>query len=73
MVYARLLLTALFWGGTFIAGRSLSQDMAPFSAAFLRFAFASLFLVTMVSYREGGLPRPEKSILVSLFFLGMTG
>ena len=73
VVYARLLVTALFWGGTFIAGRSLSQDMAPFSAAFLRFVFASLFLVTMVSYREGGLPRPEKSILVSLFFLGMTG
>lgn len=73
MVYIKLLLTALFWGGTFVAGRSLSQDMAPFSAAFLRFVFASWFLVWMTFNREGSLSMPGKTYLFPLFLLGMTG
>ena len=44
MTYLKLLLTAFFWGGTFIAGRSLAGLVGPFSAAFLRFAVASVFL-----------------------------
>jgi drug/metabolite transporter (DMT)-like permease len=42
MIYLKLLLTALFWGGTFVAGRILRENVGPFSAAFLRFAVASI-------------------------------
>jgi len=46
-VYVKLLLTAIFWGGTFIAGRVVAKDVGPFSAAFLRFAIASVFLLLL--------------------------
>ncbi len=72
MVYTRLLVTALFWGGTFMAGRSLSQDVAPFFRGLPPICLCLLFLVAMVSYREGSLPRPEKAVSF-LVFLGMTG
>jgi len=73
MVYIKLLLTAFFWGGTFIAGRFLSQETGAFSAAFLRFVMASFFLVSMTFHRDGGLPVPGKTSLFPLFLLGMTG
>jgi hypothetical protein len=34
-VFLKLLLTAIFWGGTFIAGRLLAMEMGPFSARIL--------------------------------------
>ena len=34
ITYFKLLLTAVFWGGTFVAGRSLAQNVGPYSAAF---------------------------------------
>ena len=58
-VYLKLFLTALFWGGTFIAGRQVAQDLGPFpfSIAFLRFALAGVVLLGLARIREGGLPR----------------
>ena len=40
LVYAKLILTAILWGGTFIAGRVVAKDVGPFSAAFFRFFIA---------------------------------
>jgi drug/metabolite transporter (DMT)-like permease len=37
MIYFKLFLTAVFWGGTFIAGRILAQEVQPWSGSFLRF------------------------------------
>ena len=71
--YVKLILTALFWGGTFVAGRIVSQDVAPFSTAFLRFAVASVFLLVLTWKVEGTLPKPNKSQLIALVALGMTG
>jgi drug/metabolite transporter (DMT)-like permease len=45
ITYIKLLLMAIFWGGTFVAGRTLAQTVGPFAAAFFRFAIASGFLV----------------------------
>ncbi len=53
IVYIKLLLTALLWGGTFIAGRVVAEDVGPFSAAFFRFFIASIFLV-LFTYRIEG-------------------
>jgi drug/metabolite transporter (DMT)-like permease len=73
IIYLKLLLMAIFWGGTFVAGRSLAQTVGPFSAAFFRFAIASVFLVFLLRRAEGRLTRPEKSQIIPVLFLGLTG
>jgi drug/metabolite transporter (DMT)-like permease len=45
MIYLKLLITMALWGGTFIAGRLVVQEMGAFAAAFCRFAVATLALV----------------------------
>ncbi len=45
ILYLKLVLTAVFWGGTFVAGRIVSRGAGPFSASFLRFIVASVFLL----------------------------
>ena len=73
MVYIKLLLTAAFWGGTFVAGRGLATHMGPFCAAFWRFALASILLWFMVKRMEGGLPKLEPRQLPIVIALGLTG
>ncbi len=73
MVYVKLLLTALFWGGTFIAGRLVAPETGTFTASFLRFVVASVFLLWMTYRREGRLPLPGRPYLLPLFLCGMTG
>ena len=72
-IYAKLLLTAVFWGGTFVAGRLVSQNLGPFSIAFLRFAIASIFLILLTWKIEGRLPGLKNSQIVPVILLGMTG
>jgi hypothetical protein len=36
IAYAKLLPIAIFWDGTFIAGRVVASDVQSFSAAFIR-------------------------------------
>jgi drug/metabolite transporter (DMT)-like permease len=73
LTYIKLILTAIFWGGTFIAGKVVAKDVLPFSAAFLRFAIASVFLVLITWRVEGKLPRIERSLIAPIFLLGLTG
>ena len=71
--YIKLLLMAFFWGGTFIAGRSLAMEVGPFCGAFLRFLVASAFLVALTLRMEKKLHRPSPRHLISLFLMGMSG
>jgi len=73
IIYIKLLLTAFFWGGTFIAGRVLAQHMGPFSGAFLRFAVACVFLVALTLRTEHRLPLPGRRDVWVLFLMGLTG
>jgi len=73
LTYIKLILTAVFWGGTFIAGRVVAREVLPFSASFLRFAIASVFLVLIVWRVEGKLPRIDRSLVVPICLLGLTG
>ena len=73
IIYLKLLLTALFWGGTFIAGRAIAGNVGPFSAAFLRFCIASVFLGLFVWRTNNNLLPLTLKQWVSVFFLGMTG
>jgi len=70
--YVRLFLVAFFWGGTFVAGRSLAGIVPPVEAAFFRFVLASLFLLAITHYREG-LPRITARQLGAIVALGATG
>lgn len=71
--YLKLFLMAVFWGGTFIAGRRLAMEVGPFSGAFLRFLIASICLVAFTFHFERRLPLPGKRQLIPLFLMGMTG
>ncbi len=73
MVYLKLSMTAVFWGGTFIAGRITGQYAEPFSSAFLRFAIASVCLLCVTIKIEGKLPKLTGSQWVKIIALGMSG
>ena len=72
-IYLKLFLTAIFWGGTFIAGRHVAQHLSPFVTAFLRFAIASALLLALTWRQEGRFPRLQRSQIVPVILLGMTG
>lgn len=73
MIYIKLILTAFFWGGTFIAGKMIAQSVHPLNAAFLRFSIAAICLVGMVRHFEGRLPALNIKQLIAVVFLGLTG
>jgi drug/metabolite transporter (DMT)-like permease len=72
-VYFKLILTALFWGGTFIAGRYVIRNIRPFSIAFLRFAIASILLILCTWKTERKFPPLRKHQFLFVILLGMTG
>ena len=72
-VYVKLWLTAVFWGGAFVAGRHVSQRLGPCTIAFLRFAMASVLLLALVRWKEGRWPRPNRSQMGAIALLGATG
>jgi drug/metabolite transporter (DMT)-like permease len=73
MVYVLLILTAFFWGGTFVAGRILAAQVPPLSSSFLRFFIAStaLALILLAGRNLPGLPTRQQ--LPKLLLLGFTG
>ncbi|MEF2146565.1 MAG: DMT family transporter [Desulfovibrionaceae bacterium] len=71
-IYLRLVATMTFWGGTFIAGRLLA-DIGPSTAALGRFTVASLCMVALCHRLEGGLPRLDRSQILPVLLLGLTG
>lgn len=72
-VYAELVGSVALWGGTWVSGRMLAQDMGPFSAAFLRFLAASAFLFFLSCRAEGRLPRLSRRDFWSAALLGVFG
>jgi drug/metabolite transporter (DMT)-like permease len=72
-IYVQLVLTAIFWGGTFIAGRQVAQRLPPFTTAFLRFATAAVLLLLLTWRYEGRFPRLDKRQTTLVILLGLTG
>ena len=73
VVYLKLLLTAFFWGGTFVAGRAIAKDVGPLSIAFLRFTLASVLLLLLTWRAEKRLPLPSRDQILPLVLLGLIG
>ncbi len=71
--YLKLTFAAIFWGGTFIAGRAIAQDISPYCAAFLRFAMAALGLGFLVRWNQGAIPGLTTRQIPLIFLLGLTG
>lgn len=67
-VYLRQILTAILWGGTWIAGRVAVQELAPLTVGAWRYLLASLCLGALVWWREGGLPwlKPREWLTLAL-------
>jgi drug/metabolite transporter (DMT)-like permease len=73
MVYLKLVLTMLFWGGTFIAGRVAAQEIGPLTAAAGRFAFASLLLMVILRVRASGWPKLTRREALLILGTALTG
>ncbi len=73
LTYLKLLLMALFWGGTFIAGRLLVGEVEPFAAAFLRFTIASVVLLVITLRTHKKLPSIQRKQWFPLLILGLSG
>lgn len=72
-VYLRLVATMVFWGGTFVAGRIVAEELHPVTAAAGRFLAASIVLLSFTWLRERGLPRLSLRQWTAMLFLGLSG
>ncbi len=72
-VHIRLILTMLFWGGTFVAGRLLAEELHPIAASSLRFIAASSMLLLVILVRDKKLPLLSIKQWVAIALLGLTG
>ena len=77
VLYAKMVASMALWGATWVSGRFVAQQMAPFPAAFLRFLFASAFLYLLLR-RECGRNQASRSslpreLLPGAAFLALTG
>jgi len=73
LVYSKLMLVAIIWGGTFIAGRVAANEMPAPTAALWRYLIACGALLLLSWRLEGGLPVLSRQQWVGVILLGMTG
>ncbi len=71
--YLYLAMAAVFWGGTFVAGRQLAPLLDPYASAFLRFVLASVLLLVWLYWRLRRFPRVSPRQLLALTMLGASG
>ncbi|HEX8986727.1 MAG TPA: DMT family transporter [Rhodocyclaceae bacterium] len=71
--YAKLFVTMVIWGGTWVAGRYAVLEAPPIGVAVWRFLIAGGSLLTLVAWRQGGLPRPTRAEWKLIVGLGLTG
>jgi drug/metabolite transporter (DMT)-like permease len=73
ILYFRLVLVTLFWGGTFIAGRIAGETFDPYVTAFGRFLVASVLLLLILWQREGKLARLSRQQFLWIVAGSLTG
>jgi len=74
--YAKLVATMFMWGGTWIAGRIIAQELsAPLAIAAIRFVVAGLALAGVALLAGNGIPLPQTSrewgVVCGLGFFGI--
>lgn len=73
ITYFKLAAVTMIWGGTFVAGRYLSEAVDPLLAASLRFCLASLALLVFMGVARIPLARPNPRQAAQLLVLGFFG
>ncbi|MEB3754134.1 DMT family transporter [Acinetobacter sp. MD2(2019)] len=73
ITYIKLAVVAAIWGGTFVAGRSISADIPPLLASSSRFLIASLSLTAFLALFGSGFKRINFSQALTLLGLGCCG
>lgn len=71
--YVRLVITAVIWGGTWVAARVAVQDVPPLGVAVWRFFLAAASLLVLVRWHHGRLPTLHKRELLLVIGLGASG
>ncbi|PIB66914.1 DMT family transporter [Pseudomonas sp. 2822-17] len=73
LTYCKLAAVTMIWGGTFVAGRYLADQVNPLLAASLRFILASLALLLFMAFARVRLARPSPRQFAQLTVLGFFG
>jgi drug/metabolite transporter (DMT)-like permease len=73
VIYIKLILVAIMWGGTFIATRMASQVFEPFTGASFRYLFALVFMIPLMLMKDKTALRINKKQFLQLLVLGSTG
>ncbi len=71
--YAKLVVTAVIWGGTWVAARYAVQEAEPLGIAVWRFFFAAASLLLLVVWRYGRLPGLSRREWLLVIGLGASG
>lgn len=71
--YFKLVVTAIIWGGTWVAARYAVQEVAPLGVAVWRFFFAAASLLALVVWHHGRLPGLNRKELLLVIGLGASG
>ncbi|MGL6266451.1 MAG: DMT family transporter [Chitinophagaceae bacterium] len=73
MIYLKLILVALFWGGTFIATRIAAQTFEPFMGASFRYIIASIILIPLAWKTNRNFLQVNRKQFFQLCLLGFSG
>lgn len=72
-IYLKLCLTALLWGGTFIAGRIAMESLPILLSASTRFILAAILLVLLTLVQEKHFPRLNIRLILITAAMGASG
>jgi drug/metabolite transporter (DMT)-like permease len=73
VIYIKLLLMSLLWGGTFLATRVASQFVTPFQGAFLRFLIAATGLVIVFLFSKQRFPKWNLNSFLLTILMSFSG
>jgi drug/metabolite transporter (DMT)-like permease len=73
VIYIKLILVAIMWGGTFIATKMVSHVFGSFTGASYRYLVALLFMVPILLVKDPKAFKVTKKQLFQLSLLGATG
>jgi drug/metabolite transporter (DMT)-like permease len=73
VIYLKLVLVAIMWGGTFIATKMASLVFGSFTGASFRYLVALLFMVPMMLFKDSKGFKLTRKQFIQLALLGFTG
>ncbi|MBP6121354.1 MULTISPECIES: DMT family transporter [Providencia] len=72
-MFIQMVLVSVIWGGTFIAGRILQPEIPPLLSATVRFIFAAISLVLLLTVTRLGWKKVTLNQFLQIMVLGVSG